>query len=85
MLKINYVFREMKQADILKAYYIVWRTNEGITSSSCSNGGSQERKTGYPILVLKRHRLAVDLGGENPVLKIGLVFVDVAKHLVLLF
>lgn len=78
MLKINYVFREMKQADILKAYYIVWWTNQkGITSSSCSNRVSREGKTGYPILVrLNFTDLTIDLG-KNPVLRIGLVFVVV--------
>lgn len=67
MLKINYVFREMKQADILKAYYIVWWTNQkGITSSSCSNRVSREGKTGYPILVrLNFTDLTIDLGEKS--------------------
>lgn len=75
MLKINYVFREMKQADILKAYYIVWWINQSITSSSCNNRVSREGQTGYPVLVcLNFTDLLLILGEKkNPVLKIGLV------------
>lgn len=59
MLKINYVFREMKQADILKAYCILLGgQSRAVTSYSCSRivsqGGEAQRIT-HPD-VPKLHR-----------------------------
>lgn len=50
MLKINYVFREMGQADILKAYCIVFGgQSRAVMSYACSEivsqGGETQRMT----------------------------------------
>lgn len=59
MLKINYVFRKMKRADILKAYCILFGgQSRAVTSYSCSKivsqGGETPRIT--PRDVPKLHR-----------------------------
>ena len=46
MLKINSVFREVNQADILKAYCILFGGQSGpVTSYSCSETVSQRGET----------------------------------------
>lgn len=66
MMKINYVFRERKQADILKASYVVWWT-KALHHLCAVKWVSWEGGTGWPHPNgSELHKLAIDLGKSWP-------------------
>lgn len=86
MLKINYVFREMKQADILKAYCILFGgQSRTVPSYSCSKivsqGGETEDNTSQCAQTSQNMGVFITylpfVLGKNPVLKIGSAFLVV--------
>lgn len=67
MMKISYVFRERKQADILKAFYVVWWT-KALHHLRAVKWVSWEGGTGWhiPMGLNSTNLPAIDLGKSGP-------------------